>query len=65
MSIEQRFGEVMSAMSEKDEIVLVPYFIYGYTESEIGEALGIHRDAAHQRIQYALKRVRKKLGVKR
>lgn len=57
------FENVLAAMTEEDQAVLVPYYVYGYSAREIGEVLGLQRRATHLRIERALRRTRRKLAV--
>lgn len=55
--------QALQAMTEEDQAVLVPYFMFGYTAEAVAEALGLSKRGATFRIHAALKRTRAKLGV--
>ena len=52
------FERALQAMSEEDQALIVPYFLYGYSPQKIGEAVGLDRHTVRNRIAGALKRTR-------
>ena len=50
---------LMSCLTEKQREVVVLYYRDGYTQQEIGHILGISRESVADRLESALKRIRK------
>jgi RNA polymerase sigma factor (sigma-70 family) len=46
-------------LTEKQKEVVVLYYRDGYTQQEIGNMLGISRDSVADRLESALKRIKK------
>lgn len=61
--IPRLYEEVVQAMSEEEQALLVPYYAYGYTPEEMSAALGIDESSVRSRVHRAMKRMREKLGV--
>ena len=51
--------EMLAAMTDKQREAFIMYYRDGMTQEQIGEALGISRDSANDRLEAALKRARK------
>ena len=51
--------EMLDSMSEKQREAFILYYYYGYTQQEIGEMLCISRDSVNDRLEGALKKVKK------
>ena len=54
--------QLMSSLTEKQREVIVLYYHEGYTQQQIGELLGISRDSVADRLESAIKRMRKIAG---
>jgi len=51
--------EMLDSMSEKQREAFILYYYYGYTQQEIGKMLCISRDSVNDRLEGALKKVKK------
>ena len=53
----------LSVMSPKDQVAIVGFYYYGLSLSTLARGAKCRKDAYHMRIQRALRRTRRKLGV--
>lgn len=51
--------EMLESMTEKQRDVFTLYYQYGYTQKEIAETLGISKQSVHERLDAALKKVKR------
>lgn len=51
--------EMLESMTEKQREVFILYYQYGYKQKEIADMLGISRDSVNDRLEGALKKVKK------
>ena len=58
---KESFEYLMRCLTEKQREVVVLYYRDGYTQQEIGNMLGISRDSVADRLESALKRIKKLL----
>ena len=56
---KESFEHLMRCLTEKQKEVVVLYYRDGYTQQEIGNILGISRDSVADRLESALKRIKK------
>ncbi len=55
--------EMLERMTEKQREVFVMYYCDGYTENEISKKVGVSRDSVHDRLEGALKTMKKILKI--
>lgn len=51
--------EAIAAMTEKQREVFIPYFKEGYTQQEIADKLGISKQSVNERLEGAIRKVKK------
>ncbi len=62
--LRPHLDEAIAALSPPQRAVVIGHFLEGHTQTAVAKQLGISEDAAHQRLHYALTKLRSWFGSK-
>lgn len=55
--------QALKAMTEDDQAILIPYYVYGFSSYALADVMGLNRRTILLRLGNAIRRTRKRLGL--